>query len=310
MVEKLEIKNFQSHENTILDFHPGVNVITGKSNTGKSSIFRILDWIINNRINNKLFKLSYVSHWNINEKDDIFNPVIGKVIINNSKVERKKENNFNGYKINGKEYKAIGSDIPDEVRKILNFSEVNIQRQFDIPFLSKSSGEIARFFNSIIKIDDIDKVLQLVESKKRKTKSDLNYIEEELRQTSEDLKKLEWVDKANSLINKLSRITKSIDRKELVLIELNDLYYKKLKIEKRIKNYKILKRAKSYFDKINDINESINDETKIIENLTDFIYEYNKLKKQIDSNEEKINKLKDQLPICPYCNQIIEGETL
>jgi DNA repair exonuclease SbcCD ATPase subunit len=49
MIKRIEIKNFQAHKNTEIDFDPGVNVISGASDAGKSSIFRALLWVITNR---------------------------------------------------------------------------------------------------------------------------------------------------------------------------------------------------------------------------------------------------------------------
>ena len=45
MIEAVEIINFQPHENTVLEFAPGVNVIKGQSRSGKSSIIRSLEWL-------------------------------------------------------------------------------------------------------------------------------------------------------------------------------------------------------------------------------------------------------------------------
>ena len=49
MIQKLNIQNFQSHKDTKLEFHPGVNVIIGQSDSGKTAIIRALRWLIWNR---------------------------------------------------------------------------------------------------------------------------------------------------------------------------------------------------------------------------------------------------------------------
>lgn len=45
---KLEIQNFQSHEHTIIDLSPGLNVFVGASDNGKSAILRALRWVLFN----------------------------------------------------------------------------------------------------------------------------------------------------------------------------------------------------------------------------------------------------------------------
>jgi len=49
VVEKITIKNFQSHEETELQFSSGVNVIVGSSDSGKSAILRALKWVVQNK---------------------------------------------------------------------------------------------------------------------------------------------------------------------------------------------------------------------------------------------------------------------
>lgn len=47
-ITSVEIKNFQSHENTKVDFTNGLNVIVGESNNGKTSILRAILWAVDN----------------------------------------------------------------------------------------------------------------------------------------------------------------------------------------------------------------------------------------------------------------------
>ena len=49
MLKSLKIRNFESHRNTQLNFHPGVNVIVGESDQGKTAILRALEWVLFNR---------------------------------------------------------------------------------------------------------------------------------------------------------------------------------------------------------------------------------------------------------------------
>ena len=47
-IKQLRLKNFQSHEDTVLDFVPGLNVLLGNSDTGKSAIVRAIRWLFYN----------------------------------------------------------------------------------------------------------------------------------------------------------------------------------------------------------------------------------------------------------------------
>ena len=49
MIKKIQIQNFQSHKETTLKLDPGVNIIVGTTDSGKTSILRALRWVIWNR---------------------------------------------------------------------------------------------------------------------------------------------------------------------------------------------------------------------------------------------------------------------
>lgn len=44
-IKKLVVDNFQSHEHTEVEFGPGLNVIVGPSDHGKSALVRALRWL-------------------------------------------------------------------------------------------------------------------------------------------------------------------------------------------------------------------------------------------------------------------------
>lgn len=54
-ISKLTTHNFQSHADTVVDFTPGLNVIVGESNAGKTVVKRVLDWIFNDKPKGKGF---------------------------------------------------------------------------------------------------------------------------------------------------------------------------------------------------------------------------------------------------------------
>ena len=48
-IKTLEIKNFQSHAHTIINFDEGINIVQGTSNAGKSAINRAIVWALGNK---------------------------------------------------------------------------------------------------------------------------------------------------------------------------------------------------------------------------------------------------------------------
>lgn len=49
MFKKLALKNYKTHKDTVLEFSPGVNVITGDTGQGKTNILLSLAWVKDNR---------------------------------------------------------------------------------------------------------------------------------------------------------------------------------------------------------------------------------------------------------------------
>jgi len=202
MIDSLQLENFQAHDTTTLHLHPGVNVIAGSSNSGKSSILRALNWLIYNRPSGEAF----VSHWardaKGNQKQDTS---ITAIIAGVPFVRKKSKATGNSYHIADKTLEAVGLDVPEEISTALNMSEVNTQRQHDAPFLlSESPGEVARFFNKIVHFDAIDTYLSTIESKKRKTKAGIEARQETLDTLQENLKQYTWVKKAELLLADLA----------------------------------------------------------------------------------------------------------
>lgn len=167
MIESIKIKNFQSHKASQLKFHPQVNTIVGSSDSGKTAVMRALFWVIQNRP----LGTAFFSHWATDKKGEQIEPTWANVIINGVKIRRTRYKENNSYMVGAKSLEAMGKAVPEEIIQTFNLTEVNIQRQMDSPFLlSESAGEVARFFNRIIRLDIIDSFLSAAESKKRQAK--------------------------------------------------------------------------------------------------------------------------------------------
>jgi len=257
MIHSLKLSNFQSHKNTELEFHPGVNVIIGDSRSGKTAILRALNW---NRYN-KPSGLALNSYWN-RDKKNIKEPFQSIVKFENCEIIRGRSGSFNGYVFDsGKTLEAIGQDVPEEVEKIWNMSEVNIQKQFDTPFLiSESAAEVARFFNKTIKLDKIDKVLASAESKRRKLNSEIAEKSESALGLEKDIESLAWIDKAEILIESASRREKRIEEKKsnhhTLVSMMEDIYGTKEKIKAFPKNTDEILVKISEAEKLNQLIES------------------------------------------------------
>ena len=65
-------------------------------------------------------------------------------------TRQKGEKNSGGYHHRGKTYAALRTDVPPEIERVLNLSEINIQSQHDPYFLLQDSpGEVAKKLNVV-----------------------------------------------------------------------------------------------------------------------------------------------------------------
>ncbi len=183
MWKKIEIENFQSHKNTVMEFVPGVNVIIGESDAGKSVIVNAINWVVKNRPLGDVFR----SEWGGSTR-------VALHAMEGNVVERIRTATKNGYIINNQDQmlKAFGSDVPEDVKNILQMDFANIQEQMNPHFLlQETPGEASRMLNRAAAIDDIDTVTSNLRRNHTKANNDLVYEQGELENHKEQIKRYE-----------------------------------------------------------------------------------------------------------------------
>jgi len=197
MIKSLRIQNFQSHSHSELEFHPGVNVIIGGSDSGKTAVIRALRWLIWNRPNGDSFR----STWGGNTSVEIILPERHSIEDGAHKdvtsIMRIKSDKYNQYFWNGTDnvFKAFGSDVPEPVQNILNMDVTNVQNQLDSPFLiSSTPGEVASYFNKVAHLDQIDTGLKNVQSSIAQITKEIKASESRSAELIEYVKAYDYID--------------------------------------------------------------------------------------------------------------------
>ena len=293
MIKSLQINNYQSHEDTFLEFNSGVNVIVGSSRGGKTAILRALRW---NR-DNKPAGLAINSYWNRDKKKNPINLMKSVVTFSdNSSVARCRDSKWNAYELNENEtYEAI-KDFPEQVNVAWNMSEVNFQKQFSQPFLlSESSADVARFFNKIINLDKIDVVLSKAENKRIETNKQIKVLTRQIAAHKEDLKTYEWVKRTDELIG--SAIIRESAIEELISERDN--------ICKLVESVTICKKE------IENIPENIEEVFSLMqeaESVDDHVEELIREENSLIQLREEINNKKEEVEIFERVNEIVKGQ--
>lgn len=184
MINSVRLKDFQSHKDSKFDFIPGVNVITGVSGVGKSSVIRALNYVFTNKKPNGV---------EYKRRPDAKGFEI-EVTIDGHKIHRVKSTKANEYRIDGEVYKDIGVTVPDKVFELSNIKsikvgtdEFNVQlaKQFDPHFLMflPDSAKV-KFLNRLsgshildIALKETNKDLLEVEKEKLKSENELTVVQ-------------------------------------------------------------------------------------------------------------------------------------
>lgn len=295
----VKIKNYQRLEDITLNLKPGINLISGNSNNGKSSTIRaIRDFIFNKATKDK------IRH---GEKEM-------SITLDNATLNRNSKGTT--YTINENTFEKVGKNPLNEVVDLFNIKELTVNGvtikpnfwfQMDKPFLiDKTAGqkhdliigakndkylkalkEIKSEISNLTKVEKVslEKVIDTLKKKNLETNTKLNKLEG----IDELVEKAIKVEKGKNFIDKNVNLTKSI-------VELN-------------KNIKVLKVD---LEQINSLNyRTILDKYSKLEDmllqLDEITLTYNKykiLKYETESFEKKLNELN---PLYNESQEFLEG---
>jgi chromosome segregation ATPase len=233
-LKKLTLKNFQKHENLTLDFTPGVNVLYGHSDAGKSCIRRAIGFVffgeprVDATIRREGTKVTSVT----------------ALLDNGNEIERVKSASINRYvvRVPGQEelvYDSIGAEIPEEVQKVLqvklveidqNSLNLNMAEQVSMPFLTDLPGSSRlKLFNKLTGNDVLDKVQ--------------GNINKEILNINKEIKNVKDIIETNK--PKVENLTKEIDRRKQISYSLEA---SRLRVEKKLEAYQKLQVIKERLD--------------------------------------------------------------
>lgn len=268
MLTNLKIKEFQSHKDTEIPFDPGVNVILGASDSGKSSVLRALLWVIRNRPTG-----DSVRNWD-NKKNVV------DVTIETSDghcISKKRSEGKSVYILDGNKFEAFKQDVPSEIETAFNMSEINTQTQHEDYFLlSDSPGEVARKLNEFAGLDIIDQLFKFINSKALSSKRDAEDASQKIETLTSSIDSLSYIDEAEADLNSFEKDVKTLDNQT----------------EK-------FEGVRGVLNTIEFLNEKLEEHHKIInlssltENILDLVTQYNRDKTALASMKMIVDSLKD-----------------
>lgn len=278
MLERIEIRNFQSHKATNLDLSSSVNTLQGNSDCGKSAVMRALNWLIFNPAGDY-----FVSNWAKKGKT-ISAPCEVTLYVNGYKVTRRRDKDFNGYMLDDQVFEATRNSVPPQILSVLGLGEVNLQKQLDPPFLlSMSPGDVSRYVNNLVNLSKIDTWVTAINGRTRRLTQDVDAGEKKVEDAQKLVDSYSWVHDLELLSENVSELDHKIS------------YLKE--------NFDGLKNSLEFFEQKNAELSSLTDVDKALELLSnaeesrlkrlEVGKELSLLKEQIENYEKRSSELEE-----------------
>jgi exonuclease SbcC len=235
---ELTVKAFGLHTEKTVTFTPGVNVIVGESETGKSTLIRALYLLTEN---------SPRKGEDLYQSDLTDEPLYIKVKDNLGNVIERTKNKYY-INNNSKPIKAFGSGVPIVVKEIFNFTEINWQRQFaPKPFLLfDTGGGAAKQLNEYTGLKDQSIIIKEVKKTISDHKSNIKRLiknNKEYQQTIERLKNVvRFKMKAKGILYKQEesiKLQETIFNLRAIIDELKIIRSKKMSNHQIIKKFSL-----------------------------------------------------------------------
>lgn len=298
MIEYIHLINFGIHKNLLLEFSPGKNFIIGENDSGKSTIMRAFDYIINNNMPQK------VNYLNNNCKEnEAFEIHMG---IDGHKISRIKSKTRNEYIINdGNPLTGFSQSVPGEISDIIKFSDVNIQFQKSPPFLLEDSGgEVSRYLNKTIDLDIIDTTFKNINKIKKDCKNEIDKIEKDLEILDNKLENFNYIEVLEKELTQTEFIEDLIIKKEGLIEDSLKILEDYWEFKEGLLSCNLILEKEEKLKIIIKLNSEISNKEKRIQESEHVICDINILKEKliklqnIDKKEkrlEKIKKLNEQI---------------
>lgn len=278
---KVSIKNYQIIKDASLDFIPGLNVIIGPSNNGKSSIIKAIKALI----------YTVPGTTPIRNGQSFY--AVG-INYNNHTVILQKGLKESVYIVDGEKYTKYGVNTPEIVSKSLNIKELvlngnkeqlNFWDQMKYPFLiDRTSTELFKFIIDSSDSDQVSKSLKDMVSDRQQLSKNIDILQGSINTIDLD------IDNYKSILNNSKDVLEACDNIINLQSKISKLNQLKQIKEAHINNLKLLEENKNKLIKIDII---LNRDIDIINQVTHKLNNLIKLNKLFINLHTLINNQSD-----------------
>jgi len=272
MINSISIRNFGSNKKVFIKLDRYVTCITGESYTGKSWILRALRWIALNQP-------AGTNHIKWGTKKSTVTVRIGK-----HKIKKERSKSINAYYVDDRKMEAFGSKVPDSVSKLFNLTNINFQKQQEMPhgegplfWFALTPGQVSKRLNQIVNLDLIDRTLSNLQSEARSAKSILSVCKDRRKEAKQQAAELSFVEELKQEWGVICSLDEKTTKYETQVEQLKNLINE-------------ITKQQAVVDKLQSSNETQEQELQTLESLHDTIIN---IEEQIEDLSVALDNIKE-----------------
>jgi DNA repair protein SbcC/Rad50 len=229
----IRIKGFQSHTDSYVPLAPGLTVITGESDNGKTSIIRTVRWVALGEPQGDAFRFKIEDEETgkvIREAEEVLVTLEGD---DGVEVTKKRRNGKTTYQLSTIAEPFAKAEVPEEVAAWLGIkthrfgdfeTDLNFAYQLAPPFLiSETASAGAKILGKLSGTEAVDLAIKDVAKDTHAARTARSQAEKEIEQREAELQQYEGVDDLQLLLNGLENTVQSIEIKHQRKVRLGDL---------------------------------------------------------------------------------------
>lgn len=220
--KKLIVDNFQTHKHTEIEFADGITVFVGKTDCGKTSIFRAIKLLLKNKPRGTGFICVFAPK----DKKNKPTSTVSLTFDDDTEIQRIRSENINKYILikDGQEehFDNFGVNIPPEILEAIGpnsvkidtdtFYDINISEQLAPPFLLLDTpGTKTKVIDKVAKIDILNKAIKNNHLKMVNSKSTEKDTEDKIVNLENKLKEFEDLEKQKEDLQLLKEKVKHLE---------------------------------------------------------------------------------------------------
>lgn len=242
-ISQIDIRNFESHQDTVLDLHPGVNVFTGANGVGKSGLLRAIMFVV---YNHPTVGFDNMVRWGKTSASVKIDTYDGCWVL------REKGKNVNKYVVFDPSqspepvtFEGFGTEPPEAVGVALGIQPVSMGKsdkiflhfsQQDEPtfMLSKSAPEIARWMYSLTNLEDIQAAIDSLNLDYKAKGDSVKEADKRIDRLSKEMLGFQDVEGKERAVKELIEDLSSLQTEEDDLEELQEILDEMLSLKEKL----------------------------------------------------------------------------